>query len=119
MQTRVLIFTMTAVAAFTMALPGGIPSTSAADSSSVSTDAPSKKQLRADNRALSHAVRKSLTKVKGLDSSHINVLAHGGVITLAGTAPDEAQIQSAGTAAENVGGVHRVDNRLTVYEPGN
>ncbi|MFM0008096.1 BON domain-containing protein [Paraburkholderia dipogonis] len=118
MQTRALILTMAAVTAFTVPL-AGVRSASAADSSSVSTDASSKKQIRANNRALSHAVRQSLTKVKGLDSSRINVLTRGSTITLAGSAPDQSQIESAANAAGKVGGVSHVDNRLTVYEPGN
>lgn len=119
MQTRALILTLAAVTALNTALLAGARSAAAADSSSGTTDASSKKQIRADNRALSHAVRKSLTKVRGLDSSRINVLARGGIITLAGSAPDQWQIESAGTAAGSVAGVSRVDNRLTVYEPGN
>jgi osmotically-inducible protein OsmY len=119
MQTRALILTVAAVTALNTALLAGARSASAADSSSVTTDASSKKQMRADNRALSHEVRKSLTKMKGLDSSRISVLARGGIVTLAGSAPDQSQIESAGTAAGSVAGVSHVDNRLTVYEPGN
>ena len=119
MQTRPLILTLAAVTALNAALLAGARNAAAADSSSVTTEASSKKQIRADNRALSHAVRKSLTKVKGLDSSRISVLARGGIITLAGSAPDQSQIESAGTAAGSVAGVSHVDNRLTVYEPGN
>ncbi|MCP3711412.1 BON domain-containing protein [Paraburkholderia sp. CNPSo 3274] len=119
MQPRALTLTMAAVAAFATASLAGVGSASAADSSSASTDASGKKQIRANNRALSHAVRQSLAKVKGLDSSRINVLARGSTITLAGSAHDQSQIESAGTAAGKVRGVSHVDNRLTVSEPGN
>jgi osmotically-inducible protein OsmY len=92
---------------------------SAADPSSARTDSTSRKQAHANNRALSHAVRQSLTKAKELDSSHINVLARGKTVTLTGSAPDRSQIETAQTVAADVAGVGRVDNRLTVAEAGN
>ncbi|WP_250475357.1 BON domain-containing protein [Caballeronia sp. GAFFF1] len=91
---------------------------SAENSTSVSSEGNSKAAARAENRALGHAVRRSLTKVKGLDSSRINVLAHGSTVTLAGSAPDQSQITSAAAAAAKVSGVSRVDNRLAINEPG-
>ncbi|AQH02527.1 transporter [Burkholderia sp. KK1] len=118
MRIRTSSFTVAAAASLMVLSAVTIPQASAADSSSDSTAA-SKKTVRTENRALSHSVRQSLTKVPGLDSSHINVLARGGTITLAGYAPDQSQIDSAQTAASKVAGVQRVDNRLTVLEPGN
>ncbi|BAN27823.1 BON domain-containing protein [Caballeronia insecticola] len=119
MQIRTLILAITAATALVATSLAVMPSASAADSSSGGTDAVSKKQERANNRALSHSVRQSLTHVKGLDSSHINVLAHGGSITLKGTVPDSGQIDSAAGATRKVAGVSSVDNRLTVGEAGN
>ena len=119
MQIRASILAITAATALVAASLAALPSASAADSSSAGTDAVSKKQERANNRALSHSVRQSLTHVKGLDSSHINVLARGGSITLEGSVPDPSQIDSAGGATRKVAGVSSVDNRLTVGEAGN
>ncbi|SAL45022.1 lipoprotein [Caballeronia cordobensis] len=119
MRIRMSSITVAAAASLMFLSAVTIPRASAADSSSDSTAAGSKKTVRTENRALSHSVRQSLTKVPGLDSSHINVLARGGTITLAGYAPDQSQIDSAQTAASKVAGVQRVDNRLTVLEPGN
>ena len=119
MQSRAIILTVAAATAFTATSLIGVGTAWAADSSAASAGGTSKKQMRAENRALSHAVRQSLTKVKGLNSSHINVLAHGSTVTLAGTAPDQSQIDSAQAAASKVAGVSHVNNELTVSEPGN
>src|ERR1700742_1285647 len=78
-----------------------------------------KKQMRADNRALSKAVRRALTKTKGLDTSSITVLSRGGKVTFDGTVPDNSQIQRAVDAATATPGVTAVDNRLTMREMGN
>lgn len=79
---------------------------------------PNKKQMRASDRMLARAVRKSLTKVKGLDSSAITVLARDGKVTLDGTVPDESEIPSAVQAATSTQGVTTVDNRLSMREEG-
>jgi osmotically-inducible protein OsmY len=119
MQVRTLILAITATAALAVTSLAIVPYAWAADSSSAGTAAVSKKQERANNRALSHSVRQSLTHVKGLDSSHINVLARGGNITLEGTVPDPSEIDSAAEATRKVSGVSSVDNRLKVGEAGN
>jgi hyperosmotically inducible periplasmic protein len=87
------------------------------DASSAAT--PTKKQIRTQNRALERTVRKTLSKVKGLTSSDVTILVKGGVITLAGSVPDESEIELAGNAAKSVTGVTSVQNRLSVREPGN
>jgi osmotically-inducible protein OsmY len=118
MQLRALILTIAAVTAFSTLSWIGMPRASAADSPAAGSGSASKKEVRAGNRALSHAVRQSLTRVKGLDSSRITVLARGTTITLQGSAPDQSQIESAAGAAAQVSGVKRVDNRLTITEAG-
>jgi hyperosmotically inducible protein len=91
----------------------------AGDSTAASEMAPTtKKQARADNRILSKAVRRSLTKTKGLDASAITILSRGGKVTLDGTVPDASQIQLAGNAAIGTHGVTQVDNRLIMREAG-
>jgi hyperosmotically inducible periplasmic protein len=92
---------------------------SAGDDAASSAMAPaSKKQMRADNHALSKAVRRALAKTKGLETSGITVLSRGGAVTLDGTVPDNNQIPLAGTAASSTHGVTSVDNRLTMREEG-
>jgi hyperosmotically inducible protein len=91
----------------------------AGDDTAASATAPAtKKQMRADNRVLSKAVRRSLTKTKGLDTSAITVLSRGGKVTLDGSVPDTSQIQLAGDAATATHGVTEVDNRLIMREGG-
>jgi len=75
--------------------------------------------MRSDNRMLSKAVRKSLTKTKGLVSADIVVLSRNGKVTLDGTVRDDSQIKLAADAAAATPGVKQVDNRITVAEPGN
>ena len=94
--------------------------TPAADDGTAASEmgAPNKKQMRAADRMLARAVRKSLTKVKGLDSSAITVLARDGKVTLDGTVPDENEVLSAVQAATATQGVTTVDNRLSMREAG-
>jgi hyperosmotically inducible periplasmic protein len=77
-----------------------------------------KKAMRAEDRALARAVRRSMSKTKGLQSSKITVLAKGGAVTLAGTVPDSSQIPLAESAAQGTAGVKSVSNRLSIKEPG-
>lgn len=90
------------------------------DSTAASEMAPptTKKEMRADNRALSKAVRRSLTKTKGLDTSSITVLSRGGKVTLDGSVPDASQIALAGSTTSATHGVTAVDNRLILREAG-
>jgi hypothetical protein len=78
-----------------------------------------KRAVRKQNHQLEWKVRHALTKTKQLDSSNITILARSGKITLEGDAPDEQQIQLAGTAAAGVAGVTGVTNNLRVREAGN
>ncbi|MDR5817259.1 MULTISPECIES: BON domain-containing protein [unclassified Caballeronia] len=119
MRTRMLNLTVAAAASFMFIFTVTLPRATAAEASPDSTAATSKKAIRAENRALGRSVRHSLTQAKGLDSSHINVLARGSTVTLEGSVPDQSQIDTAQAAAAKVAGVQRVDNRLTIYEPGN
>ena len=118
MKVRALLLTTVAAASLSTASLGVVNSASAADAASATNESNSKKLMRVNDHALSHSVRKSMTRVRGLDSSHINVLTRGSTVTLAGTVPDRSQIDSAAAAAESVTGVSKVDNRLTVGYPG-
>ncbi|ANB72206.1 hypothetical protein AYM40_07380 [Paraburkholderia phytofirmans OLGA172] len=119
MRSAGLIASIAACAAMT-----GVPLAYGQTTNAVATDTasavttPSKKEIRSQNRALAKNVRKALTKVKGLDSSGISILAKGGVVTLAGSTQDEKDIGLAEDAAKGVTGVTSVQNRLTVHEVG-
>ncbi|CAN7774519.1 BON domain-containing protein [Caballeronia sp. LjRoot31] len=76
--------------------------------------APSTKAL---NRALARKVHGALSKKKGLDPTHIYVKAVGGAITLTGSAVNQAQIDLATEAAQNVEGVTSVTNKISVRAP--
>jgi hyperosmotically inducible protein len=72
------------------------------------------KAMKAADRKLAHAVRKSIEHVPGLDATRIMVVARGRVVTLTGTAPDARQIGVAVERAKAVQGVTDVVNRLHV-----
>lgn len=80
--------------------------------------APSAKQVRQANRALGRKVRSTLAKTKGLSVANITVRARGGDITLAGSVPEQAQIDLATQAAQGVAGVKSVKSALTIRPEG-
>ncbi|CAH2933230.1 MAG: Predicted periplasmic or secreted lipoprotein [uncultured Paraburkholderia sp.] len=61
------------------------------------------KQAKAANRALGRKVRSALAKTKGVSVANISVRPRGGAVTLAGTVPDQSQIDLATQAAQGVG----------------
>ncbi|SIT39708.1 Transport-associated protein [Paraburkholderia ribeironis] len=84
--------------------------------------APSAKQVtkeaHAADRALSKKVRSALAKTKGVSVAHITVRAHSGDVTLAGSVPEQSQIDAATQAAQGVAGVKSVKNALTIRAEG-
>ncbi|WP_345814604.1 BON domain-containing protein [Paraburkholderia sp. PREW-6R] len=85
------------------------------------TAAPSASNSKADkaaNRALGRKVRSALSKTKGLSVANITVRARGGAVTLAGTVPEQQQIDLATQAAQGVAGVTSVKNALTIRPVG-
>ena len=84
---------------------------------STTTQATSKSAVRKANRALSRKVVQALSK-GGVNTVGINVLAKGGVITLAGGVTDPTQIDKATSIAKGVSGVTSVKNVLTIREGG-
>ena len=90
----------------------------AASATAPAASAPTAKQVRAANRALSRKVRGALAKTKGLTVSNITVRARDGAITLAGSVPEQPMIELATTAAQNVPGVTSVRNALTIRAIG-
>lgn len=103
-----VIVTCNAIAQSTE-VPASVPATSA---KSV------KAAARAENRKLSHAVRRALAQTNGLTVTDIVVITKSGKVTLDGTVPEEAQVDRAGWVAAAVPNVKSLDNRLTIRAPG-
>jgi hyperosmotically inducible periplasmic protein len=82
------------------------------------TTAPTAKQTKAANRALSRKVRSALAKTKGLSVSNITVRARGGDVTLQGSVPQQEMVDIATQAAQGVAGVTSVKNALTIRAEG-
>jgi hyperosmotically inducible periplasmic protein len=117
---RIAAVFITVAAVFAVPFARAQDTPASGDGAATSGMAPtSKKQMRSNNRMLSKAVRKSLTKTKGLVSADIVVLSRNGKVTLDGTVRDDSQIKLAADAAAATPGVKQVDNRITVAEPGN
>lgn len=76
------------------------------------------KQAKAADRALGRKVRSALSKTKGLSVANITVRARSGAITLAGTVPEQGQVDIATQAAQGVAGVTSVKNALTIRPVG-
>jgi hyperosmotically inducible protein len=116
MQSRSIFL----VAALAMAALTSIPAYSQSESTNdAGPSAPTKKELRAQNRALEKAVRKSFAKTKNLDPSGIYVIPRNGTVTLEGDVIDASQIDLAGQAAAATSGVAHVNNKITIRYPGN
>ncbi|MCX4147395.1 BON domain-containing protein [Paraburkholderia madseniana] len=73
---------------------------------------------KAANRALGRKVRTALSKTKGLSVTNITVRARGGAVTLAGTVPEQPQVDLATQAAQAVPGVTSVKNALSIRPVG-
>ncbi|WP_025600735.1 BON domain-containing protein [Burkholderia sp. WSM2230] len=93
-------------------------SDAAATPAAAASSAATGKQAKAANRALGRKVRSALARTKGLSVANINVRARGGAVTLAGTVPEQSQIDVATQAAQGVAGVTSVKNALTVRAVG-
>ncbi|MBN3753842.1 BON domain-containing protein [Paraburkholderia sp. Tr-20389] len=90
-------------------------SDSTATGTTATAPAANSKAAKKENRTLGKKVRSALTK-GGVDVSKVNVRAHGGAISLTGTAPDNDQIQKAGEIAKGVEGVTSVSNKINVKQ---
>ncbi|HEX7913108.1 MAG TPA: BON domain-containing protein [Paraburkholderia sp.] len=80
--------------------------------------ATSTKATKAADRALGRKVRSALSKTKGLSVANITVRARSGAVTLAGTVPEQGQVDVATQAAQGVAGVTSVKNALTIRPVG-
>jgi osmotically-inducible protein OsmY len=89
-----------------------------AEAPMAASSAPTAKQAKAANHALGRKVRSALSKTKGLSVANITVRAHGGAVTLAGSVPEQPQIDLATQAAQGVPGVTSVKNALTIRPVG-
>jgi osmotically-inducible protein OsmY len=93
-------------------------SSDAAATAAPTASAANAKQVRAANRALQRKVRSTLARTKGLTVGNITVKARDGAVTLAGSVPEQAQIELATNAAQGVAGVTSVNNALTIRAIG-
>lgn len=93
-------------------------SDAAAPAAASASASPTAKQTKAANRALGRKVRTALSKTKGLSVANITVRARGGAVTLAGTVPEQQQVDLATQAAQGVAGVTSVKNALTIRPVG-
>jgi hyperosmotically inducible periplasmic protein len=93
-------------------------SDAAAPAAASASASPTAKQTKAANRALGRKVRSALSKTKGLSVANITVRARGGAVTLAGTVPEQPQVDLATQAAQGVAGVTSVKNALTIRPVG-
>jgi hyperosmotically inducible protein len=80
--------------------------------------APSAKSVKKADRAMGSKVRNALSKTKGLSVANITVRARGGAVTLAGTVPEQPQVDLATQAAQAVPGVTSVKNALSIRPVG-
>ena len=80
--------------------------------------ATSTKATKAADRALGRKVRSALSKTKGLSVANITVRSRSGAVTLAGTVPEQGQVDMATQAAQGVAGVTSVKNALTIRPVG-
>lgn len=76
------------------------------------------KSIRASNRALQRSVRRALSKIKGLSIANVTVQARGGAVTLAGSVPEQSQIDLVTQTAQGVAGVTSVKNAVTIRPVG-
>jgi hyperosmotically inducible periplasmic protein len=111
-------FSMLAIATSINAYSQTAASASNSEVPMASSSAATNKATKAANRKLGKVVRRALSKSKDINASNISVRANGGVVTLAGTVPEQAQIDKAGTVAQQVTGVTSVKNALTIRSVG-
>jgi hyperosmotically inducible periplasmic protein len=96
-----------------------IPAYSQVSATDASSPAPTKKEMRAKNRALEKAIRKNFSKNNNLDSTGIFIIPRNGIVSLAGDVPEASQIEIAGQIAAATPGVTHVNNKISLRYPGN
>jgi hyperosmotically inducible periplasmic protein len=82
------------------------------------TAAPAGQSTKKADRAMGRKVRTALSKTKGLSVANITVRARSGAVTLAGTVPEQPQVDLATQVAQGVPGVTSVRNALTIRPVG-
>jgi len=93
---------------------GNYPPSKAAQPYKPSSAALARKAARQSNRRLERNVRSAIAKPGDVDVSRLTVVARSGTVTLAGSVPDETQIQTANDRAHAVKGVSTVRNELAI-----
>ncbi|SOE49076.1 BON domain-containing protein [Burkholderia sp. OK233] len=112
-----------AVAAFAYTPAFAADSTAGASNSTAAASmqaAPTKKSVRAANRAFSKTVQTAIFKTRGLEQTTISVFGNAktGHVTLAGQIVSEDQDGLAVDAAKQVQGVTSVRSKLSLREQG-
>ena len=82
------------------------------------TPASSAKAQRRADRGLAHDACKALVHESGLDLDDVRIVSWNGTIGLAGSVPDENQLENASTVAAGVPGLKAVRSYLAVREEG-
>lgn len=70
------------------------------------------------DKDITTGVRSELAKNRGLDTAGLTIATSDGTVTLTGTVRDIAASTAVETAARNFAGVTKVNNRLSISNPG-
>ncbi|WP_028231468.1 BON domain-containing protein [Paraburkholderia mimosarum] len=116
MKSVAILKTLGAALCLTVACSASYAQDESASAPAATTSAAPAPSAKKADQKLGYAVRKALSKTKGIDVSDIHVRSHGGAVTLSGTVPDQGQIDKAGEVAKGVTGVTSVTNKLTVKQ---
>ncbi|WP_244832000.1 BON domain-containing protein [Caballeronia sp. TF1N1] len=117
MKIRMAVVTLCGMALLSASMTGFAQNASDSGAMVASSAAPASNN-KAANRKLAKDVRRALSRTKDVSVANINVRALNGVVTLAGTVPDESQIDKATKSAQGVAGVTSVKNALTIRPVG-
>lgn len=103
---------LAALSTHTSAQASGAPAASEA-----ALAAPTAREVRKANRALSRKVYAALATHKDIDAGNISIVARNGAVTLNGTVTESSQLGVVAEIAKGVPGVTSVTNRLSVQRP--
>ncbi|SAK79796.1 BON domain-containing protein [Caballeronia ptereochthonis] len=117
MQIKKAVVTLFGMAVLTVST-GALAQTASDSGAAAASAAKPVQSSKAANRKLSRDVRRALAHAKDVSIGNITVRAASGAVTLAGTVPDETQVDKATRIAQGVAGVTSVRNALTVRPVG-
>jgi hyperosmotically inducible protein len=112
---RLSSFALTIVAAGSLALAAcNRESEAPAPSTARPADSTHSTTQAMDDAGITTRVKTALIAESQLNSRGIDVDTRDGIVTLSGSVPDKAQSDRAAQVAQGIGGVRRVENRLSV-----